>query len=125
VSPRSSEFLAAAKRRLSLAQGALGDDPSGALSAAYYAMLYAARAALSERDLHAKTHAGTWHLFREQFVQAGSFDAGLLSDAQNLQQKREQADYEAWLTPVDEAERVIELAATFITAVERLIDQLD
>jgi len=48
----------------------------------------------------------------------------LLSDAQNLQRKREQADYEAWLTPLDEAERVIELAATFIRAVERLIDQL-
>jgi hypothetical protein len=28
------------------------------------AMLYAARAALSEGDEHARTHRGTWNLFR-------------------------------------------------------------
>jgi uncharacterized protein (UPF0332 family) len=34
-----------------------------AVSTAYYAMLYAARAALSERDVNARTHAGTWQCF--------------------------------------------------------------
>jgi uncharacterized protein (UPF0332 family) len=124
VSPRSSEFLDAARRRLRAAKGAVTVDPSAALSAGYYAMLYAARAALSERDAYAKTHAGTWHLFREQFVSTGSFDGDLLSGAQNLQREREDADYEAWLTPVEEADRVIELASSFIAAVEELIDQL-
>jgi hypothetical protein len=55
VSPRSIEFLEAPERRLGLARAAIGQDPAGALSAAYYAMLYAARAALSERDVYAKT----------------------------------------------------------------------
>ncbi|MBW8060794.1 MAG: HEPN domain-containing protein, partial [Solirubrobacterales bacterium] len=32
---------------------------AGAVSIAYYAMLYAARAALSEDDEHARTHGGT------------------------------------------------------------------
>ena len=43
MSPRSAEFLEAARRRLSAAVAALDDDPSAALSLAYYAMLYAAR----------------------------------------------------------------------------------
>jgi hypothetical protein len=36
----------------------LDEDPSTALSAVYYAMLYCARAALSERGIQAKTHRG-------------------------------------------------------------------
>jgi uncharacterized protein (UPF0332 family) len=49
VSPRSDELLDAAARRLKAAAAAAHEDPSGAISLAYYAMLYAARAALSER----------------------------------------------------------------------------
>jgi uncharacterized protein (UPF0332 family) len=45
--------------RMLVASGRL----EGAVSAAYYAMLYAARAALSERDEYARTHRGAWHLF--------------------------------------------------------------
>jgi uncharacterized protein (UPF0332 family) len=51
MSPRSAEFLEAAGRRLSAAAGALDDDPPAALSMAYYAILYAARAALRTRHL--------------------------------------------------------------------------
>jgi uncharacterized protein (UPF0332 family) len=59
VSARSAEFLDEARKRLRTARAALGvDDPAGAVSAAYYAMLYAVRAALSEEDRYAKTHAG-------------------------------------------------------------------
>ncbi|MGH2963249.1 MAG: HEPN domain-containing protein [Solirubrobacterales bacterium] len=65
MSPRSAEFLAEARKRLRTARAALGvRDPAGAVSAAYYAMLYAVRAALSEEDRYAKTHAGTWGEFR-------------------------------------------------------------
>ena len=121
MSPRSAEFLAAAERRLALARRAIGDDAAGALSAAYYAMLYAARAALSERDRYAKTHAGTWHEFREAFVVPGLFDTDLVAEAQRVQPEREQADYEAWLAPEGEARRVIELAGRFLAAVRVLV----
>jgi predicted nucleotidyltransferase len=65
VSPRSSEFLQAARRRLAAAEAVLDEDPSTALSAAYYAMLYGARAALSERGPRAArpprtTSSGSW-----------------------------------------------------------------
>jgi uncharacterized protein (UPF0332 family) len=122
LSPRSAEFLEAAKRRLHDARVLLDQDPAAALSLAYYAMLYAARAALSERDTYAKTHSGTWHLFRHEFVEAGPFDSELVSRAQDVQREREDADYEAWAAPKHEAQRVIELATSFLGAVEALLD---
>ena len=118
VSPRSSEFLQAARRRLAAAEVALEQDPSTALSAAYYAMLYGARAALSERDISAKTHRGTWHEFRGAFVESGRIDADLAAEVQKLQPEREQADYDAWSAPAEEARRAIELAQRFLAAIE-------
>jgi uncharacterized protein (UPF0332 family) len=67
MSPRSEEFIDQARDRAALAREALASGHlAGAVSAAYYAMLYAARAALSESDEHARTHRGAWHLFRER-----------------------------------------------------------
>ena len=125
MSPRSAEFFDAAMRRLDAARRALDGDPATALSAAYYAMLYAARAALSERDTYAKTHSGTWHEFRQTFVETGQFDAELAAEAQRLQREREDADYEAWAAPKEEAQRVIELANAFVAAVQQLLTDLD
>jgi uncharacterized protein (UPF0332 family) len=72
MSPRSQEFFAEAERRLAAAtlvrERGLN---AAAVSAAYYAMLYAARAALSEHDRIARTHSGTWQLLREEFVFTG------------------------------------------------------
>ncbi len=122
MSPRSSEFLQAARRRLAAAEAALNEDPSTALSAAYYAMLYGARAALSERDSSAKTHRGTWHEFRGTFVESGKIDAALAAEVQKLQPEREQADYDAWSAPIDEARRAIDLAHRFLAAIKALLD---
>ena len=122
MSPRSSEFLGAARRRLAAAEVAVNEDPSTALSAAYYAMLYGARAALSERDSSAKTHKGTWHEFRSVFVEDGTIDAELAAEVQKIQPEREQADYDAWSAPAEEAQRAINLADRFLTAIEALFD---
>ncbi len=122
MSPRSSEFLDAARRRLAAAEAAIEEDPSTALSAAYYATLYTARAALSERDTSAKTHKGTWHEFRSAFVEGGEIDSALAAEVQKIQPEREQADYDAWLAPAAEARRAIELAHRFTAAVEKLLD---
>jgi uncharacterized protein (UPF0332 family) len=121
VSPRSSEFLLAARRRLAAAEAVLAEDPSTALSAAYYAMLYGARAALSERGIQAKTHRGVWHEFRRAFVESGELDADLTASVQKIQPEREQADYDAWSAPAEEARRAIELARSFLAAVGALL----
>jgi uncharacterized protein (UPF0332 family) len=81
VSPRSAEFFDAAERRFAAARRVIGHDAATAISLAYYAMFYAARAALSERDAYAKTHAGAWSEFQRVFVASGLFDGDLLADA--------------------------------------------
>ena len=59
MSPRSQEFIEQARDRAAAAAELLaGAHLEAAVSAAYYSMLYAARAALSERDEHARTIAG-------------------------------------------------------------------
>lgn len=66
MSPRSEEFMVQARERAVAAQELLAAGHlEPAVSVAYYAMLNAARAALSEDDQHSRTHRGTWHLFRE------------------------------------------------------------
>ena len=104
--------------RMVLAAGHL----EGAVSAAYYAMLYAARAALSERDEYARTHGGTWHLFHERYVTTGAFDQHLHAMAQGAQSTREKGDYEAITPDRDEAERIVAGAGDYIAAVEHMLD---
>jgi len=111
-----------ARDRARLAQEALASGHrEGAVSAAYYAMLYAARAALSERDEYARRHGGTWHLFHQRFVATGAFDQHLHSLAQQAQQAREQGDYEAITPSATDAKRYVHGAADFIAAIERML----
>jgi uncharacterized protein (UPF0332 family) len=85
-------------------------------------MLYAARAALSEGDEYARTHGGTWHLFHERYVTTGAFDQHLHAIAQGAQRPREQGNYEAITPDRDEAQRLVDGAADYIAAVERMLD---
>jgi uncharacterized protein (UPF0332 family) len=71
VSPRSAELLERARQGVTSARVLVdAGQAATAVSAAYYAMLYAARAALSERDRTARSHGGIWAAFREEFVLA-------------------------------------------------------
>jgi len=89
MSPRSEELAAEAWKRLAAARHSLDAGDFGvAVASAYYAMLYAARAALSERDLHAKTHSGTWSLFGEHLVKAGSIDQTVAATARDAERLR-------------------------------------
>jgi hypothetical protein len=63
----------------------MDEDPSTALSAAYYA-------------------------------------TGLAAEVQKLQPEREQADYDAWSAPAEEARRAIKLAGRFLAAIEALFE---
>ncbi len=111
---RAREQLAAA--RASLTSG----FPPAAFSLGYYAMLYAARAALSEEDRYAKTHSGTWLLFERTFVHTGRFDDDLFKRAQKTLPVRLETDYEARAVSPDEAEALIELADRFVATVDAL-----
>ncbi|MGH3099781.1 MAG: HEPN domain-containing protein, partial [Thermoleophilia bacterium] len=91
-----------------------------AVSTAYYAMLYAARAALSERDLHARSHSGIWGLFRDEFVVTGEFNEELAQAAQRAQARREASDYAAESFEMAEAAALVATAERFVAAIERL-----
>jgi uncharacterized protein (UPF0332 family) len=112
-----------ARDRAALARMALASRHlEGAVSLAYYAMLYAARAALSERDEYARTHSGTWHLFHERYVTTGAFDQHLHAQAHDAQRAREEGDYEAITPDRGEAERIVAGAAEHIAAIEHVLE---
>lgn len=114
--------MAAALERLRASRAALEVDASSvAVSSAYYAMLYAARAALSERDSYARTHRGTWQLFRQQFVESGAVDAQLAVAAVRQQRPREDADYRAAAFSPGQALEAVELADRFVGAVREAL----
>jgi uncharacterized protein (UPF0332 family) len=113
---QARESLAAAKVLIA------SEVASRAVSDAYYAMLYAARAALSEEDLYAKTHKGTWDLFWQTFATSGRFDEGLASDARATQKDRENTDYNARPLDAEGAGRVVDLADRFVAAIEEMLD---
>jgi len=115
-------MIDSAGTRLTGARHALAaGDLDLAVSAAYYSMLYAARAALSEHEEHARRHGGTWGLFHQRFVATGAFDQGLHSLAQQAQEAREGADYEAKTPAAQEAKRFVEGAANFLAAVKDML----
>jgi uncharacterized protein (UPF0332 family) len=114
--------MAQALERIGASKVALGADfPAAAVSAAYYAALYAARAALSEENLYAKTHRGVWSLFGEVFVLTGRFDEQLTKATRAIQELREAGDYDAREILQDEAERTIAFAERFVDAVDAFL----
>ncbi|MDQ3895465.1 MAG: HEPN domain-containing protein [Actinomycetota bacterium] len=124
MSPRSEELMRAALEQLEAARTTLAAGLGApAVSDAYYSMLYAARAALSEEDRNARTHRGTWSLFRELFVEGGSLDASLASDAERVRELREAADYDAATVSRDEAAAAVEQAERFIDVVRSLLER--
>ncbi len=85
-------------------------------------MLYAARAALSEEELNAKTHKGTWTLFTEEYVEQGRVERELVVDAREAQELREAADYDAREVAPGQAETVVAQAERFVTAIAALLE---
>jgi uncharacterized protein (UPF0332 family) len=124
LSPRSKEFYARARERL---EGARKNLEQGeytiAVGAAYYAMLYGARAALSERDRHARTHRGTWHLLRQTLVTDGSLPAEVVAEAERMAELREGADYDALVVVREQADRAIDSAQRFLSCLDELLDR--
>ena len=115
--------MASAQERTRAAHAALAAGfPALAVSAAYYAALYAARAALSEEDRYAKTHSGVWSLFGEIFVSAGRFEPSLLVAVRRVQEEREAADYDARAISAEQARGAVAAAENFIAAVAAMLE---
>lgn len=113
-----------ARDALKVAERALSDGfPADAVSRAYYAMLSAARAALSERDLYAKTHSGTWSLFSNEFVRTGAVGREWPGRAGKAQELREGGDYEAVRPDPEAAAEIVKWAQEFVDLIDGLFDR--
>lgn len=113
-----------ARERAAAARLALTNSfASTAVSDAYYAMLYATQAALSEEDRYAKTHRGLWSSFGEIFVATGRFERELYRRARRTQELREAVDYSAERVQPEKAESVVELAERFVEGVAAMFDE--
>ncbi len=116
MSPRSDEMMGFALERLAAARDLLTIGHTEAVvSMAYYAGLYAARAALSEHDLNARSHRGLWHLLRERVVAEGEIPDDLVRPLQKAQELRVAVDYDAQRVSEEEARELL-------AAAERLVD---
>lgn len=96
----------------------LEHDPVSACSRAYYAMFYAARAALI-RDGNAprsfsKTHTGLISAFSERLIKPGLLPTHLSSDISKIAQLRLVADYEGDEIATETATAALEKATTFV-----------
>lgn len=126
VRQRTREYLAEAHRQLDEAERVR--YTSNVVAFAYYAVVNAATAALSEEDRFARTHKGMWKLASELLVKTGKLPADLHGAAAALQPAREAAIYgppnldEAWRRPnQQQAEDALEIARSYLAAVEELL----
>ena len=93
-----------------------------AISRAYYAMIYTARALLASKGLSPKTHRGAVQLLGREFVGAGNFPPELVKSLSAVMAFRDRADYGARedLTEGD-ARRTLDAAGAFIDAADEIL----
>lgn len=121
----ASRFLAKANQKIKSSQ-TLADiaDYNGAVSAAYYAALYAADAALATQGFVAQSHVGTETLFNLHFVRKGLFSAEFKGLLGRSRRARIKADYKQYVEFTrDDAEYWLARAREFVAAIESAIPQ--
>jgi uncharacterized protein (UPF0332 family) len=98
-------------------------DPDGAVNRAYYAMFYAAQAALEHRGVEVtSSKPGTLvRRFGEHLIKARLLAAPLGSSLNEMLELRHKADHSTRAVRPIDAERAATQAETFVQAVERLV----
>jgi uncharacterized protein (UPF0332 family) len=115
-----------AERSLRSAQNLLADgDHDFAMSRAYYAMFYAASAALLSRDVERSKHSGVIAAFGQHLVKSGPFTVEHQRSLQAAFEDRSEGEYagafpsrEAVERRLEEAQHFIEAVATFLSSEE-------
>lgn len=98
-------------------------DVAGAINRAYYAMFYAARAALGSRDIEltSRKHGTLVAQFSRHCIKDGPLPGSLgrmINDAQKL---RHVADYDSPSPSREDAEWAVRAAREFVAAVEGML----
>ena len=115
---RAEKYLSSAKLLLDA-----GDNES-CVSRAYYAMFFAAEAALLSRNLHFSSHKGVITAFQEHFIKTGMFPIQMAKDLRRAFDKRQLSDYEFRFTvKPPEAEQVLGDSVQFVGAIARWLGE--
>lgn len=113
---RADRYLASARALTEL------QDFESSVSRSYYAMFYAARAALMDRGIEARTHAGTVSEFGRVFVKTGEVEKAYLSSLGRALNARLLAEYDDDLTfSESQAEQIRTSAEAFVAEVRRCL----
>ncbi len=120
-------WLAMAEDKLGRAQKAFRAELYGeTASIAYYAMFYAARAALLSKGLYLVKHRAAAEKFGELFVKTGLVEKSFSDRLKKAKEERERSDYEPF-DPLsrDEAEKVLSNAEAFVAKIKELLKAKD
>ena len=94
-----------------------------AVSRAYYAMFYAAKAALLAEGVDLRRHSSAVTKFRELFVVTSRVDAEYLRYLGRAQSARERSDYAPFVPPSKEGtEEILIAAGEFIAKIKELLE---
>ena len=116
--------MAKAVRALESAAALLGkEDFEGSTNRAYYAMFYAARAALASRNVEIRTrkHGILIGQFSRHFIADGTLPKALGRTINEVQKLRHVGDYDAPTLARTDAEEALHSAQEFVAAIERLL----
>ncbi len=116
-------YLENAQESLSVAQLNLDNDfYPAAINRAYYAIFYAANAALATKKILRSKHSGVLAAFRQYFVKTGVFSSELSDIYGQLMEDRHESDY-GLITAMSKEDAMIDLhqAKQFVEAVEALL----
>lgn len=99
-------------------------DPESCVSRAYYAMFFAAEAALLDVGLEASTHKGVIRTFGHRFIQEGPLPSEMGQLLSTTMQKRQVSDYDPRPGTTDqEAAGVLDDARAFVRRIGELLDR--
>ncbi|ADC65995.1 HEPN domain protein [Ferroglobus placidus DSM 10642] len=111
-----TKLIEKAERSLEVAKVLLErGDYDFAVSRAYYAMFYCAKAMLLSRGITTKRHSSTISLFCENFVKSGEFSEELASYLIDAFRKRQIGDCDVFVMPTREEGK------DFVREVKRLL----
>jgi len=108
-----------AMRYLKSAEILLKDkDCESSVSRTYYAMFYAAQAALLTKNLSFSSHKGVISAFGEHFVKTSIFPKEMGRELNRAFEKRQVGDYEyTFVISEDEARQILQSGEEFVNAI--------
>lgn len=100
------------------------EDYESSVSRIYYAMFYAAEAALLTEELSFSSHRGVISAFGKHFIKTGVFPAGMGKELNRAFEKRQLSDYEyMFVMSQDEAKKMLEEGKNFVEKITAWLEE--